>query len=170
VSKQAFIKAREAFNEYAALDGNRVPHTDVEMSALQVRLARWGAHNFGAQTTSQMALGIAEEIGELAEAQFAQMLQEMREQNAPTRILTLALAAYAGSVAHNALKADQRIRTDGDVEKFREKMADAIADQAVFTMQLCTLMRLDYGTILEETAEHVMLRDWKQFPKNGRNE
>lgn len=170
MSKLAYVKAREAFNNYAGLDGNHVPPTDVHISALQVRLTRWATHNFGAQTTSQQALGIAEEIGELAEAQFEQMLREMREQNAPTRILTLALAAYAGKVAHNALKADQGIRTDGDVEKFREKMADAIADQAVFTMQLCTLLRLDYGTILEETAEHVMLRNWRMFPKNGRTE
>lgn len=59
-------QARIAFDEYAAMDEPELPEDP--LSALQVRLARWQNLNFGPATAEQLALGVAEEAGELCHA------------------------------------------------------------------------------------------------------
>lgn len=73
----------------------------------------------------------------------------------------------AGELAHAILKHDQKIRGFEDEEKFREAAGDAVADIVVYLQQLCTLLRLDFGTLVSETAHEVMQRNWKAKPENA---
>lgn len=123
----ALAKATAAFNEYAGMDAPHVP-TD-PFSALQVRMARWQARNFGYQPIEREVLGVSEEAGELA---------------------------------HAVLKGLQGIRGMDDREAYRAKAADALADIAIYSMQVATSLRIDYGTIIQATAEKVLERDWKK--------
>lgn len=59
----AIKDARESFAAYAGMDAPELPGE--EMSALQVKLARWQSRNFGGARLEQVALGVAEEAGEL---------------------------------------------------------------------------------------------------------
>lgn len=72
-----------------------------------------------------------------------------------------------GELAHAILKHDQKIRGFEDEEKFREAAGDAVADAVVYLNQLCTLLRLDFGTLVNCTAQEVMQRDWKAKPENA---
>ena len=72
-----------------------------------------------------------------------------------------------GELAHAILKHDQKIRGFDDEGKFREAAGDAVADTVVYLTQLCTLLRLDFGTLVAETAGEVMKRDWKAKPENA---
>lgn len=79
----------------------------------------------------------------------------------------LGVCEEAGELAHAVLKHAQRIRGYDDREKFVEEAGDAIADCAIYLMQVCTILRLDFETLLEETALRVMNRDWKRSPRDG---
>ena len=72
-----------------------------------------------------------------------------------------------GELAHAVLKHDQKIRGFEDETKFREAAGDAIADATVYLNQLSTLLRLDFGTLVHETAGEVMQRNWKDKPENA---
>lgn len=147
--KDAYDESREAFAKYAAMDAPGVPEDP--LSALQVRLARWQTTNIGLTMSDRDAMGVSEEVGELATA-------------------VLALAATSGRISHLILKSNEKIRQLGDETTARKAVADAIADQLIFLTQLATTLRLDLGTLYEKTAEQVMLRDFKRFPKNGLKE
>jgi NTP pyrophosphatase (non-canonical NTP hydrolase) len=136
-TKTPYSVARDRFESYCYLDAPDLPGE--RMSNLQTLLARWEIRNFGAQPGRTNAAGVSEEVGELAEA-------------------VLALAAAAGKI-----KAEQGIRVTDD-EQLRALVADAVADIQVFSINLCTKMRVDYGTLLFQTAEKVMQRDWKARP------
>ena len=66
--------ARAAFNRYASLDAPLLPSHAADnpdqlwLADLQVELARWQHSNFGIASDEQLALGVAEEAGELAHA------------------------------------------------------------------------------------------------------
>lgn len=155
-------KSREAFNQYAAMDAPELPENPV--SALQVRLYRWQQRNFGIAGAEQLALGINEEVGELAEA-IESALEPLE-----SVILFLRIKRAAGKICHAVLKNSQKIRGMADPEKFREVAGDAIADVAVFEIQLCTVLRLDYWTLLTHTANKVMERDFTKKPADGVNQ
>lgn len=124
--------AQEAFELYAGLSGDAgVDHLASSMSRLQVLLSRWQNRNFGAASLEQVALGVAEESGELA---------------------------------HAILKRSQRIRGMGDETIFRITAGDAVADCAIYLMQVATALRMDFGALVSATAEKVMQRDWKKNP------
>lgn len=111
------------------------------LSELQVMLAAWKNEQLPG-TSHPEYLGTGEEIGELSEC-------------------VLGLMAAYGKLNHIRLKTDQKIRGYGDIDKLREETADAIADIAIFQMQLCTLLRLDYETLVKETARKIVLkRNW----------
>lgn len=143
-----YTLSREAFDAYCAFDAPKLPSD--RLSALQVQLCRWQTRNFGAQPDVRNVLGMAEELGELIEG-------------------VLGLAVSIGKVAHSTLKHEQKIRGMADDETFRRAVADAIADTMVFTMQLCTNLRMDFGTLFEQTAKHVLERDWKARPVDAHN-
>ena len=138
--------ARAAFDNYAALDAPLLPIDRI--SALQVKLTRWQQRNFGGATAEHVALGAAEEAGELAESLGG-------------------LQASIGKVCHAVLKRAQRIRGMGDPEVFRAAAADAIADCAIYLIQLSTILRLDFWALLEATANEVMERDWVADAEKG---
>lgn len=137
-----YNRARAAFDAYCA---------ETEGGPLQARLARWSNHNFPGSTRVQKALGVAEELGELAEA-------------------FIGLTASAGRLSHAVLKTDQGIRGFDDRDTARAAVADAAADIVIFLMQVCTCFRIDLVTLVEAEAERVMRRDWKTHPDNGGTE
>lgn len=146
---ERYRAAREAFSKYADMNSPELP--DDELSAIQVRLARWRIANFGTNSTNQNMLGATEEMGE----QFEEM------------ILLLAQGAAMGRLAKAILKHEQQIRGYEDKEFARAKMADAIMDNMVFLMQMCTEQRIDFGTLFREVTGYVLNRDWVNNPQNG---
>jgi hypothetical protein len=132
-----YERARSVFNDYAGMDAPRLPVN--HFSALQVRLARWSNSKFGAAQDGQMVLGAVEEWGEAMET-------------------FLLLGVKLSRLSQAVLKSQQRIRGFADPEVARAAVADGVADASVFLIQLCTIFRLDYWTLLERTAEHVMKR------------
>jgi NTP pyrophosphatase (non-canonical NTP hydrolase) len=91
-------------------------------------------------------LGMTEELGELREALDG-------------------LLKATGRLSHLALNYEQKRRGYADdMAAFRSKVADALADHAVFAHQAATAMRLDYWTLVRVTAEGVMKRNWKTNP------
>ena len=146
-----FESATEAFEKYAAVSSPwdakaKVP--DVSMVALQVELNAWACKNFGAQPNHRNVLGMGEEMGELMEA-------------------FLAIMPSMGRLMRAQLKHEQGIRDMKDRDAYKAKMADAIADIMVFAMNACTAMRLDFGTLLSETIQEVVKRDWKKNPNTA---
>ena len=102
----------------------------LDLNGLQKELAKWQTDNFPPEksTLLHMALGVAEETGELA---------------------------------HAVLKADQGIRNVTDKRKL---IADAVADNFIFGMQILTKMGYEAEDIVETVALSVMKRDWKSNP------
>ena len=146
MSRDVYQAAREAFDRYASLGPGDFPADP--MSALQVRLARWQSSQFGTAAPTALALGINEEFFEAFGA-FAQ------------------IAAGAGKIAHATLKSSQRIRGFEDEERLRAAVGDGIADILIFSCQLCTVLRLDIGTLFRGTADLVLKRDWRGNPHDG---
>ncbi len=143
-------KAREAFNEYAAMDSPDLPENPVQ--ALQVELFRWESREFGGGNITNSVLGANEEVGELAES----------------IIMALASKVATANMARAILKRGQGIRGFDDMEKFKETMGDAIADNVIFSIQACTKSRLDFWTLLCEVASDVMdNRKWSQNKLDG---
>lgn len=87
--------------------------------------------------------------------------------SADVREQTLGVCEEAGELAHAILKGAQGIRGLDNREKMREEAGDAIADCAVYLMQVCTALRLDFGTLLHGIAQNVLNRDWKRDPNGG---
>lgn len=141
-SKTPFQLSREAFDAYAHLDKPHLPGDD--LSTIQVLFARWEVANFGYQPAERNVSGLAEELGEMATALG----------------YFLGLGKAIGRLSHIQLKASQKIRGFEDREYARAECADAIADICIFTMNLATALRIDFGTILRETAKKVLKRDW----------
>lgn len=127
------------------------------MSELQEKLNAWMGRNFGFQEDVRLALGAAEEVGELAEV--------LLEVGSPGDMrLALGATKAVGKIAHAALKRAQKIRGFDDKTKYLDALADAIADINIYLMNLASANRLDYGTLIARTAEQVMQRDWKAKP------
>ena len=134
----AFSAARAAFETYAALE--TTPLRSERMSGVQVRLARWANKHFKVGNGAlDAALGIGEELGELAEG-------------------VLGAVAAAGKIQHAVLKQTYGIRGFSNPIYFRRTVADAIADTSIFMTQLATHLRLDFGTLYRVTANAVMER------------
>jgi NTP pyrophosphatase (non-canonical NTP hydrolase) len=83
----------------------------------------------------------------------------------------LGMAEEVGEVCRIILKAQQKIRqyTNGFDEKARKDLAKEIADVIIFSMQLCSIMGIDFGKTLFERSEEVMKRDWTKDKTNGAN-
>ncbi len=72
-----------------------------------------------------------------------------------------------GELAHALLKHRQGIRGMEGEGAMVEAAGDAIADAMICLIQLCTLLKLDWGELLFRTAEQVMRRDWKKDSEEG---
>lgn len=101
MTEAEFALSRERFEATAGMDHPDLPEPAIE--CLQTRLYRWQIRNYGVPDPRDMALGIGEEVGEYAEAEWSR-----------------------GSA--DAL--------------------DAIADVAIYAIQLCTVLRLDAGSLM----------------------
>lgn len=86
---------------------------------------------------------------------------------APTELLALGVCEESGELAHAVLKHAQKIRGMQDEAAYKAAVADAAGDISIYLMNLLTGLRLDFGTIIEETAKRVMKRDWKARPTDG---
>lgn len=144
-----YQQATKAFAQYAHLDSPHLPAD--ELSAIQVKLARWRQINFGVNATNQNNLGISEELGEAVEEV----------------ILLLATSAAVGRMAATILKHEQGIRGLTDRAAARAKLADAVIDLLVFTTQLCTENRIDFGTLYRSVTGYVLERNWTANKVNG---
>lgn len=143
---EAVQRAREAFEKWAA-DPTKA---DNPCSMLQGLLAVWQNRNFGAQPDWHFVAGQGEEVGEMAEA-----------------LLMLKVVAASGRVDHALLKHVQGIRGLENREAYLSALGDAIADQVIYLMQLATVNRIDFWTLIRETARDVMKRDWTKKPEGG---
>lgn len=76
----------------------------------------------------------------------------------------LGVAEESGELCHAVLKHAQKIRGMGDIEVLREKAGDAIADIVIYSINLCSKLGLDFGTLVRETSREVMRRDWRKRP------
>ena len=81
----------------------------------------------------------------------------------------LGMAEELGEVCRIVLKAHQKIRQypNGFDEKARKNLAKEIADVAIFSIQLCSIIGIDFGKALFERSEEVMKRDPKAYRENG---
>lgn len=142
-----FEKARAAFNGYAAMDAPELPENPG--SALQVAMYRWTQSHVPKHDLPpavEGVLGMTEELGEAQEA-----LNE--------------LVRATGRLSHVLLNAHQGRRGyDRDREQLRKLIADGLADHGVFAHMVATAMRLDYWTLVHETAREVLGRDWTTHP------
>lgn len=157
MSEKSIIgRALEVFNEYAGMAPPDLPIG--AWQCLQVQLARWQNINFGAQPTERMVLGVNEETGELAE----QLVRIME-----LGLNFMKLAAAAGRLSHAVLKHGQGIRGMDDTAAYKKEAGDAIADIAIYSMNCATGLRLDYETLVFQTAIDVMGRDWTRNKEDG---
>lgn len=91
-----------------------------------------------------------------------------RQQNFPNADATqqlLGIAEEAGELAHAHLKQMQGIR--GDDNLHIEEAKDAIGDLVIYIMGYCSYRGWDLETIVRDTAEHVLKRDWIADPLAG---
>ena len=80
---------------------------------------------------------------------------------------TLGVAEEVGELSHAVLKHVQGIRNLETTGALREAAGDAIADAAIYLIQVATHLRLDFGTLLWHTGLEVMKRDWKHDKAGG---
>ena len=91
-----------------------------------------------------------------------------RERNFPDADDTqqlLGIAEECGELSHAHLKAMQRIR--GSQAEHDAAARDAIGDLAIYMMGYCSYRGWDLMEIIQETADHVLKRDWIADPVGG---
>ena len=116
------------------------------LEQLQREQAEWQKRNVPDQVAHQALLGIVEEGGEGLEALMPLLpLQIMRSR-----------------LAHYVLKHQQGIRYTR--EEIIVKLKDAIADETIFLVNLCTQYGFDWNEIVTETWDEVKNRDWQTNP------
>jgi NTP pyrophosphatase (non-canonical NTP hydrolase) len=105
----------------------------------------WADRNFGNVPAHQPVLGVAEELGELVEAD-----------DSPTQHI-VELVKAIGRLSHAQLKSEQGIRMN---ENHEENAKDAVGDITMFLIDLCNCKGWDYQEIVQGTWEHISKRDW----------
>ena len=137
--------SKEAFEKYAAVTpAKMVECPDLnEVQKKQIELAEWQNTQFDNNSATNTTIGVSEEVGELTQS-------------------LLDLVNANGKLSHAILKREQKIRDMKDYDKFISAASDAIADILIYTMNLCTMLRLDFFTLLNETAKKILKRRWKK--------
>ena len=111
------------------------------LESLQQELIRWEKYNFPNTFNLEQFIGIVEEVGELA---------------------------------HYVLKSSQGIREaidkKGNKVSVKEKMEDAVGDIAIFLINYCSHVNIDFGEALMRTWDEVKQRDWRKYPIDGVSE
>lgn len=80
---------------------------------------------------------------------------------------TLGAAEEVGELAHAVLKGGQGIRGMEDQKAMRAAAGDAIADATIYLVQVATILRLDFETLVAGVAEIVLERDWTKNRQDG---
>lgn len=78
----------------------------------------------------------------------------------PTEQACLGAAEEVGELCHAVLKGIQKIRGFDDKKVLQDAAGDAIADAAIYLMQVATSLCIDFEAVLTHTAERVMDRNW----------
>lgn len=133
------------------LDLSVARHPFDDLRRLQNEQAAWSARNFEPLDPPGhvAAMGMGEEVGELAEA----MVQQAA---------ALALIAKVGKVLHFQLKGEQSIRyTPAEI---KAKKADAAADTLIYLVDFCTRNGIDLADVVRDTWAEVSARDWAANP------
>lgn len=115
---------------------------DMTFRQLQDEHRVWADRNFPDNKPHSPLLGVAEELGELAEV--------------------VILTSVVGRLAHSHLKSEQGIR--GNKEQHASKAKDAIGDMIIFLSNYCTRNGYDMQEIIETAWSEVKQRDWNKNP------
>jgi NTP pyrophosphatase (non-canonical NTP hydrolase) len=110
----------------------------------------WSEKCFGPHAAYRPLLGIAEEIGELADTGAS-----------PDHIA--ALVGALGKLAHSHLKEEQRIR--GEDAKHFDDAKDAIGDIVIFILDYCNCRGLQLDFIVDRVWTEVSQRQWNAKDK-----
>ena len=113
---------------------------------IQSEQRKWSEKNFGdGQPAYRPLLGVAEEIGELADTGAS-----------PDHIA--ALVGALGRLSHAHLKAEQGIR--GDETSHFVATTDAVGDIVIFLMDYCNKRGLQLDFIVDRIWTEVSRREW----------
>jgi hypothetical protein len=185
LSDETYYAARARFDATAGLDHPDLPEDPAE--ALQTRLYRWQIRSYGVPDRRDIALGVVEELGELAEAagdhaseadavadtaiyaiQLCTLLRlDAASLMAPPSTGFYALPsamAIAGRLSHVALKSHQRIRGMGDPEASRRAFAEVLATLFGLLHLRARGVGKQLYPLVAEVAEQVMKRDKSKLP------
>jgi NTP pyrophosphatase (non-canonical NTP hydrolase) len=88
--------------------------------------------------------------------------------NQPKHHGILGAVEEIGELAHAFLKLEQGIRHTPD--ECRAMMEDAIGDIVIFLTSFCNSQNIVMSDAVVKAEKEVFARDWKKYPKNGRNE
>jgi len=179
----AFETSCSRFAEYASMDAPELPPH--QLSALQVRLARWQTANFGTVESGDIVLGMTEEWGEYLESEtdaaradglgdllvYTTQLCTSQRLDFGTLLETFTYSEKAvdisvslGRLAHIALKNRQGIRGYADQVRTRVAFFEGIATMVEAVVDVCDRMGYDVFDIYRSTAEFVLKREWKKDP------
>ncbi len=179
-----FKSAREAFNRYAACNGDPRTEKLSPIECLQIDLMRWERKNFGLQPAYTSALGIVEEFGEFQESEtrdqwidaigdimvFASNLCTKNRLDMGSIIhmaesmiddsSTWTHGALCGQLAHVTLKAGQGIRGYDDVDVVRRDTCIVIFRMVQKLSVIASPVGWTVGEILVKVGTAVMGRSW----------
>lgn len=136
--------AREAFNVYAAVDKGQQPSDILIQKQLPLG---WAAFS---DLQVRLARWETTHFNSCEPWKFA-----------------LGVGEEAGELLGAVLKSYTKIRNHADRVFSEAKIADAIGDCAIYLMQLSTIYRLDFGTLVFGIAMIVTRRDWTRWPLTG---
>lgn len=126
----------------------REPQKVRELAVFQQEVYYWVRHNFPKSNAFQQFLGMVEEHGELSEAILSLLARK---------------GQALGKLSHALLKSKQGIR--GTREQHVADAKDAIGDELIFLLSLCSYMGWNLSDILVTTWGEVQQRDWTHLTK-----
>jgi len=167
-----------------------------QLATIQREQRAWALRNFGKQTTTQMALGLIEELGEVAEAWMLDDMLKLLDAIGDVGIYMLNYCNLMGwelpklfelrqprdknaermphfvtplmrAIAHHQLKGDQNIR--GGTEH-HNRMMEGVLRNVLFQLDALAPRAKQGGTfliILDLTWQKVGKRDWVKNPYNA---
>ena len=162
------------------------------LQEIQSELKVWTEFNFGKQTPDIPILGMIEELGELSHAilkekqgiRTSDFLADKKDAIADLTIYALNYLnandfEYDGNQPSKSYLTECEILQDisvqigmldtevNDIEMFIN--SGNIEDLISLLRGLCNMFEIDFLTTVNEVWEQVKLRDWKKYPKDGRN-
>ena len=175
------------------------PQSSISYEQMLEEIPQWIAHNFPEASPLQQFLGIQEELGEAAiclatlklnrgEYLLLRMMEaignlchsrlkrmqgirgETDEHIAFEMVYITKLSKFAVEYGEMLEKKDFSL-TPIDQQSFpvTEPFRDSIGDFSIFMHSMCSMLGENPMAITLKIWEDVRLRDWKKFPKNGKD-